>query len=47
MKKTIILIAAALLNTAVFAQTWKVDKAHSHITFTITHLAVSDVDGSF
>jgi polyisoprenoid-binding protein YceI len=47
MKKIVILFAAALLNTAVFAQTWKVDKAHSHITFTITHLAVSDVDGSF
>jgi polyisoprenoid-binding protein YceI len=47
MKKTIILIVATLLNTAVFAQTWKVDKAHSHITFTITHLSVSDVDGSF
>ncbi|QJD94885.1 YceI family protein [Mucilaginibacter robiniae] len=47
MKKAITLIAAALLNTAVFAQTWKADRAHSHITFTITHLAVSDVDGSF
>jgi polyisoprenoid-binding protein YceI len=47
MKKAIILFAAALLNTAVFAQTWKVDKAHSHITFTITHLSLSDVDGSF
>ncbi|MEO6851511.1 MAG: YceI family protein, partial [Mucilaginibacter sp.] len=29
------------------AQTWKVNKAHSHFTFTITHLAVSDVDGVF
>lgn len=47
MKKTLILIAAVLLSTASFAQTWKADKAHSHITFTITHLAVSDVDGSF
>lgn len=48
MKKVFTLIAAALLSTATFAQsTWKADKAHSHITFTITHLAVSDVDGSF
>jgi polyisoprenoid-binding protein YceI len=47
MKKILTLIAAVALNTAVFAQTWKADKAHSHITFTITHLAVSDVDGSF
>jgi polyisoprenoid-binding protein YceI len=47
MKKIILLIAVALLNTAVFAQTWKVNKAHSHFTFTVTHLAVSDVDGVF
>src|SRR3954465_3908299 len=47
MKKIILLAAVALINTAVFAQTWKVNKAHSRLTFTITHLAVSDVDGSF
>src|SRR6201985_3264008 len=47
MKKIILLAAVALMNTAVFAQTWKVNKAHSHFTFTITHLAVSDVDGAF
>ncbi|OOQ59318.1 YceI family protein [Mucilaginibacter pedocola] len=49
MKKTLLLAAAALLmQTASFAQTtWKNDKAHSHVTFTITHLAVSEVDGTF
>ena len=48
MKKLIILAAAALLNTAVFAQTtWNSDKMHSRLQFTITHLAVSDVDGEF
>ena len=47
MKKIILLAAVVLMNTAVFAQTWKVNKAHSHFTFTITHLAVSDVDGVF
>jgi polyisoprenoid-binding protein YceI len=48
MKKTIILIAAALLNTAAFAQsTWKNDPMHSKLGFTITHLMVSDVDGIF
>src|ERR1700757_485279 len=48
MKKTFLFIASALLSTGVFAQsTWKVDKAHSHLTFTVTHLAVSDVDGTF
>jgi polyisoprenoid-binding protein YceI len=48
MKKTIILLAAVILNTAAFAQsTWKSDKSHSKLQFTITHLAVSDVDGEF
>jgi polyisoprenoid-binding protein YceI len=49
MKKIFTVVATALLmQTAAFAQsTWKLDKAHSNVTFTITHLAVSDVDGSF
>jgi polyisoprenoid-binding protein YceI len=48
MKKTLILFAVALLNTAVFAQTtWKNDGMHSKLGFTITHLSVSDVDGIF
>lgn len=48
MKKIIILLTLAILSTATFAQTtWKVDKAHSRLQFTITHLAVSDVDGVF
>jgi polyisoprenoid-binding protein YceI len=48
MKKAIILFAAALLNTAAFAQsTWTNDKMHSKLGFTITHLSVSDVDGIF
>lgn len=48
MKKIIAFLTAAVLSTTAFAQsTWKADKAHSRLTFTITHLAVSDVDGSF
>ncbi|MCC8423828.1 YceI family protein [Mucilaginibacter sp. UR6-11] len=49
MKKIVFLFAAALLSvTAVSAQTtWKVDKAHAQLKFTITHLAVSDVEGVF
>ncbi len=48
MKKTIMLLAVALLSTATFAQTtWKNDGMHSKIGFTITHLMVSDVDGIF
>ncbi|MFD0792896.1 YceI family protein [Mucilaginibacter litoreus] len=48
MKKIFTLLTAAFLIQAASAQsTWKVDKAHSHVKFTITHLAVSDVDGTF
>jgi len=47
MKKITLLAAAVLMSATVFAQTWKVNKYHSHFTFTITHLAVSDVDGAF
>ncbi|HEK19445.1 MULTISPECIES: YceI family protein [unclassified Mucilaginibacter] len=48
MKKIFTLLTVALFATAASAQsTWTVDKAHSHVTFTITHLAVSDVDGTF
>ncbi len=47
MKKTIILLAAVLMQTAVFAQTWKLDKAHANLKFTATHMMLSDVDGNF
>jgi polyisoprenoid-binding protein YceI len=48
MKKIIILLAIVLANTALFAQgTWTVDKMHSSLKFTVTHLSVSDVDGFF
>ncbi|MES2266212.1 MAG: YceI family protein [Bacteroidota bacterium] len=48
MKKILTLAVAALFMQTAFAQsTWKADKAHSHVKFTITHLAVSDVDGTF
>ncbi|AYL96375.1 YceI family protein [Mucilaginibacter celer] len=48
MKKILILLAAAFTYTAASAQTtWTVDKAHSNVKFTVTHLLVSDVDGTF
>ncbi|MDB5150080.1 MAG: Polyisoprenoid-binding protein YceI [Mucilaginibacter sp.] len=48
MKKILILLAAAFSYTAASAQTtWTVDKAHSNVKFTVTHLLVSDVDGEF
>lgn len=52
MKKLSIIAATAfsamLFSVSVMAQsTWKLDKAHSKLGFSITHLSVSDVDGSF
>jgi polyisoprenoid-binding protein YceI len=42
--------AAALFmaSTLSFSQTsWKLDKAHSAVTFTVKHMLISDVTGSF
>lgn len=48
MKKITVLFAMLLLATGVFAQTtYKVDKAHSSLNFSISHLLISEVDGSF
>ena len=48
MKKITLLAAAMALSTALFAQTkWQVDKAHAKVGFTVTHLSLSEVDGSF
>lgn len=47
MKKLNFLAVAILITSGAFAQTWTVDKAHSGLGFTVTHLLVSEVDGSF
>ncbi len=48
MKKAIASLVFIAITTAGFAQTtWKNDKAHSKLSFTITHLGISDVDGLF
>ena len=47
MKKLILSLAAGLFSLASFAQTWSLDKAHSNVGFSITHMMISDVDGSF
>ncbi len=48
MKKFNLLVAILLVTTASFAQTkWVVNKPHAKVGFTVTHLAVSDVDGNF
>lgn len=46
-KKTLLFIAFIACSTGAFAQVWKMDKAHSKLGFTITHLLISEVDGNF
>lgn len=53
MKKATLICAAAVLSATFMsfkttdAATWSVDKGHAKLGFTITHLSVSDVEGSF
>lgn len=47
MKHLILTPAVLLLALTAYAQTWTVDKAHSKVGFTVTHLLLSEVDGNF
>ncbi len=48
MKKLFSLAVAVLLSISLVAQTtWKADPMHSKLTFTVTHLGISDVAGLF
>ena len=48
MKKTLALLTLIAVTLGSFAQTtWKNDPMHSKLTFTVTHLGVSDVMGMF
>ncbi len=49
MKKIMILTLATLMmiSTAAFGASWKVDPAHSAANFTIKHMAIAKVAGSF
>lgn len=50
MKKLTLIIAATTLLfsfTLLELSTWKLDKAHAKLRFTVTHLMVSEVDGWF
>ncbi|MBC7827103.1 MAG: YceI family protein [Chitinophagaceae bacterium] len=39
--------ASVTNNSKNFATKWTLDKGHSNVKFTVTHMVVSDVDGSF
>lgn len=49
MKKLNVLVALLFVATGVFAQatTYKVDKSHSKLGFSIAHMMISEVDGQF
>lgn len=48
MKRILSIVLFAFLSTATFAQsTWTADKAHSQVSFAITHLGISEVEGLF
>jgi polyisoprenoid-binding protein YceI len=46
-KLTIILSSFFLLTAFATLDTWKNDKPHSQLGFTVTHLGISDVSGTF
>lgn len=48
MKKFILSAVIALASTVTFAQTkWNIDNVHSNVRFTVPHLVISEVEGSF
>jgi len=48
MKKLFSLLIVAFISTSIFAQTkWNADPMHSKLTFSVTHMGISDVDGLF
>lgn len=47
MKFLVTPIALLLSLSAAYAQSWGLDKAHSRVGFTVTHLLLSEVDGNF
>ena len=48
MKKTLIVFLALVSISVVQAQTtWKVDNAHSSITFSVSHYMISEITGNF
>ena len=42
-----VIIGMFILSPAWSQKTWKVDPAHSNILFSVTHLVISEVEGSF
>ena len=47
MKKTFLFFSLMLTFQALAQKTWKLDPAHAKMTFTVTHLGLSEIDGVF
>ena len=47
MKKLNTLLLLLFVASSTFAQTWSLDKAHAKLGFSVTHLLISEVEGSF
>lgn len=47
MKKIVFAIFFLLSGAMVFGQTWSLDHSHAKLGFSVTHLLVSNVEGSF
>ncbi|GAB4028258.1 YceI family protein [Spirosoma gilvum] len=47
MKKATFFAALLLSSASAFAQNWGLDKAHSNLGFTVTHMMLAEVDGKF
>lgn len=48
MKQLTTILCALLVSGSAFSQsTWTADKAHSKIGFNVTHMAISEVEGTF
>ena len=48
MKKVMTAVAALVITASTFAQsTWTLDKSHANLNFSISHMTISDVEGSF
>ena len=50
-KRSIFALSLLIASSFTFAQSletpWKIDKSHSAISFTVTHLMISEVTGNF
>ncbi|MBS1681847.1 MAG: YceI family protein [Bacteroidetes bacterium] len=47
MKKISTILLAVFAASTVSAQTWALDKAHAKLGFSVTHMLISEVEGSF